>query len=83
MKSLKANFRKTKRLNPRWSDYICFTHIIKGKCFDNQIVKKNFENLVNPDNYDKSNKKNILKNLYRLNVTKPTEESSFGGSKSS
>jgi hypothetical protein len=57
-------------------------YTVRQKHFDNQIIKKNFEILVNSKEYDINDKKQILHFLYELTNSKPTEASSLGVVKS-
>ena len=60
MKSIQRNFSKISTDNPYWSTIICFAHIIRKKRYHYQVIKKYFNLLVDKDDYDKKDKKQIL-----------------------
>lgn len=54
-------FNETKRLNPYWSDYICFAEIvIRRKNLHARTIKRYFEQLVDKEDYAKPDKRQIL-----------------------
>ncbi|MGD0576506.1 MAG: hypothetical protein ABSA74_00310 [Candidatus Staskawiczbacteria bacterium] len=60
-------FNETKRLNPRWSDYICFAETIKGrKSLSTKTIKRYFDICVDKEDYAKSEKPAVLKYLIDL-----------------
>ena len=66
MKSLERRFNNITRLNPYWSSYICFTEAIKEQCFSKRTITNYFNKLVEKDDYDKVDKKQIIKHLISL-----------------
>ena len=60
-------FNEVKRLNPFWSDFICFAEVIKSRNFLSiRTIKKYFVQLVDKNDFAKSEKGQIIKNLIRL-----------------
>lgn len=56
-----AEFNNTMRLNPRWSSYTCFMEVLrKRKTMSRRIIRRAFEALVDPDDYRKEDKGEII-----------------------
>ena len=72
MKSLKRRFQKISDKNPMWSTYICFAETIKKQNFTRKSILYWFNKLVEKDDYDKKNKKELIDQLCEL--TKPADE---------
>jgi len=77
MKSLKYRFNNLKTIYPRykdsidhWSTYTKFAMAIKNQKFDEVIIRRYFNKLVDKDDYSKSDKKSILDFLYELSWSK-------------
>jgi predicted RNA-binding protein YlxR (DUF448 family) len=66
MKSLERRFRNISENNPHWSSYVCFAEAIWGQKFCKKIIKKYFNKLVERDDYEKRDKKQIIKFLVSL-----------------
>lgn len=66
MKSIERIFRQIEKENPYWSSYLCFVETIKRKKFSMKTVIRWFNKLVDEDNYDKSEKNDIIKDLINL-----------------
>lgn len=66
MKSIERRFNKIAKRNPFWSSYICFAEAIKGQKFSRQAIHRWFYKLVNQDDYDKSDTRDILAQLEEL-----------------
>jgi hypothetical protein len=66
MKSLKRVFNKIRRENPYWSDYTCFAEAVRGRKFSAKTIIRNFNSLVNKEEYAKSEKKGIIEHLAEL-----------------
>jgi len=60
MKSLERKFNKISKRNPYWSTYTCFTETIYGIGFSRQTIHRWFNVLVDKNDYDKTNKKEIM-----------------------
>jgi flagellar motor component MotA len=76
MKSLERRFNNISRLNHYWSSYICFAEAVKGRNFSKKIILRHFNALVEKDDYDKRDKKELIKNLLSLSK-KIAEEGMF------
>jgi hypothetical protein len=60
-------FNETQRLNPRWSSWICFAETIwKRDRLSKRTINKNFDRLVDRDDYDREVRKSLLHQLYEL-----------------
>lgn len=60
-------FSEIKRLNPLWSDYICFYETIKNrKSLHPRLIRKWFIRLVDENEYAKEDKNEILQYLIKL-----------------
>lgn len=66
MRSLERVLKKIKDKNPFWSDYICFAEAIKKRSFSKETIRRYFNKLVDKNEYDKKDKKDILKHLLIL-----------------
>lgn len=71
MRSIKRVFENIKRKNPYWSDYICFSQAVSGKCFSKKTISRYFNKLVDNNDYSRREKKAILEWLISISqVTK-------------
>lgn len=62
-----AEFKETKRLNPFWSDYVCFFETIKKrKNLSCRTIKKYFDICVDRGDYARSEKRAVLQYLISL-----------------
>ena len=60
-------FEETKKINPYWSSWICFTEMIKGK--DNiskRTIRRAFDKAVDQDDYFKKERSVLLDFCYSL-----------------
>ncbi len=64
MKSIQRRFNDITNKNPHWSSYICFAEAIKEQGFGKESISIWFNKLVEKDDYDKKDKKDILTKLY-------------------
>lgn len=63
----KQIFYDLQRLNPLWSDWICFCEAIKGKKYlKRTTIRKWFKILVDKDDYAKEDEVELLGFLYTL-----------------
>jgi len=63
----KGIFYDTKRLNPYWSDWVCFCETIKGKKYlKRPTIRKWFNNLIDKNDYSEEDKVELLGYLYSL-----------------
>lgn len=73
MKSLQRRFRIIELKNPDWSTYVIFSKAIEGQEFNVQAISRWFSVLVDKDDYAKSEKKVIIRNLEKLSK-KPEDD---------
>jgi hypothetical protein len=66
MRSLRRVFNKIRSENPYWSDYICFAEAVRGRNFSRKTIIRNFNSLVDKEDYIKSEKKEIIDFLVEL-----------------
>jgi len=66
VRSLKRVFNKVKNENPFWSDYICFAEAVHGRKFSRKTIIRNFNSLVNKEDYARSEKREIIDFLVEL-----------------
>lgn len=67
-----VEFQEKMRLNPRWSSWTCFTEILKKRNnISRRTIKKNFERLVDEDDYAKNERGELLKFLFGYADEKP------------
>jgi hypothetical protein len=72
MKSLKRRFQKISKENPYWSTNTCFNIAIRGQNFNEQTIRRFFNKLVDKDDYDKKDKKELL--AFHLESAKEPED---------
>ncbi len=66
MKSLKRRFDNITEKKPFWSSFICFAEAVKGQRFTSPILHRWFQNLVQKNDYDQSDKRALLNHLDSL-----------------
>lgn len=67
MKSLNRRFKNIQEKNPYWSSLICFMEAIRGQRFSKDTLYRYFNKLVDKDDYQKEQRKDILKNILEAN----------------
>ena len=72
MKSIERRFKKINDLNPDWSSGTCFAIAIMNQNFSRQIILNGFNKLVEKDDYNKKDKKDIT--AFFLTLSKIAEE---------
>ena len=77
MKSIKRLFEKIAKENPSWGSVVVFNHIVNGKNFTHDRIGRTFNELVDQNEYLKSEKKGLLKYLYLVNT--PLNRTKNGG----
>jgi len=77
MRSIERRFKNIAEKNPLWSSYICFAEAIKGQKFTKPMISMWFSKLVEKDDYSKSDKNQLLKQLE--NLSNATEDTNFRG----
>jgi len=76
MKSLQRRFNNISKQNPCWSSWICLAEAVEDQNFSERTISKYFNALVEKDDYDKRDKKGLIKNLLSLSQ-KTAEEGMF------
>ena len=76
MKSLQRRFNNISKQNPYWGSWTCFAGAVRDQEFSKRTISKHFNALVEKDDYDKRDKKELIKNLLSLSQN-ITEESMF------
>jgi hypothetical protein len=66
MRSLRRIFKRIRDENPYWSDYTCFAEAIRGRRFSRKTIIRNFNSLVDKEDYAKNEKKGIIEHLAEL-----------------
>jgi hypothetical protein len=66
MRSVKKVFNRINSENPYWSDYICFAEAVRGRRFSRKTIIRNFNSLVDKEDYARSEKKEIIDFLVEL-----------------
>ncbi len=66
MRSIERVFNKVRKENPYLSDYICFAEAVEGRNFSRQTIARYFNKLVDKDDYDSKDKKELLQQLFEL-----------------
>jgi len=66
MRAVERVFNKIRKANPYWSDYICFTETVMGRKFSRQSITRHFNKLVDKSDYDRKDKKELLRQLFEL-----------------
>ena len=74
MRSIEKRFKQIEKYNPYWSSYICFSESIKNQRFSKPIISRWFNKLVEKNDYDKKDKKEILLYLYNLSNRSEDDE---------
>ncbi len=69
MKSLQRRFNNAVKRYPHHSFYICFVKAIQEQGFNRQTISRWFNKLVPEDDYDITEKKDIIKDLIRISDT--------------
>jgi len=59
---LNDTFKEIESKQPLWSTYICFVTALKKK-FTKKEIRKGFKDLVDPEDYDKCERKDIVNDL--------------------
>ncbi len=79
MKSIKHDFENVSKKHWDLSSFVCFGMTIKGKGYSSSVIRKNFNKLVDPEDYDKSNKIEYYRHFN--NLANPLVEAQKGTQK--
>jgi hypothetical protein len=66
MRSLRRIFSKIRCENPYWSDYTCFAEAIRERRFSRKNIVRNFDSLVDKEDYARGEKREIIEHLVEL-----------------
>lgn len=77
MKSLERRFKNISVKKSDWSSYICFAEAVKDQRFNKQTIHRWFYKLVEKDDYDRNEKRELLINL--VNLSNPIEDNKKTG----
>jgi hypothetical protein len=66
MKSITERCNKFAEKNPNWSSYLCFAEVLKHHKYNRKQISYWFNKLVDPDDYAKSEKRQIIDFLVNL-----------------
>lgn len=66
MRSIERRYKNIEARNPFWSSFVCFVEAIKNQHFNRQAISRWFSKLVKKDDYTRSDKNQILKQLGEL-----------------
>jgi hypothetical protein len=72
MRSIQKRFNKIQEKNPYWSSMTCFNEAIREQGYSQKNIYYWFPKLVDKDDYQKSDKKDIL--CFLLSLSKRAEE---------
>jgi len=72
MKSIARRFNKINQKNPGLSNMSCFAMAITDQNFSHQTITRGFNKLVDKDDYDKKDKKEII--AFHERLTKRPED---------
>ena len=59
MKSIKAAYLKEVKHHPDWSSILCFREAVKGRRFHKTTLQRNFNTLVDKDDYAPNEKERL------------------------
>jgi negative regulator of replication initiation len=66
MRSIKARFKKVEAKHPEYSSYLAFADAIWGENFCKDKLVRHFNKLVEKEDYDKAEKKAVVRFLLSL-----------------
>lgn len=70
MRSIERRFNQNRNRNPGWSTWTCFADAIMDQNFNKESIQKNFNKLVDKNDYVQSEKMQLFKYLYQ--ISKPS-----------
>lgn len=60
-------FNETQKMNPFWSSWVCFCETVWNKNgLSKRIINRFFDKLIDKDDYDKKDRRSLLRQLYEL-----------------
>jgi len=77
MRSVRRVFKRIEAKNPYRSSLLCFAEAVRGRSFSRKTIIRNFNALVDKEDYAKNERKEIVEFLAEL--SKDAEEGYFKG----
>lgn len=75
MRNIKSRFEAMTKKYPNHSSYLCFGRAVCGQNFSPRFISKFFDELVDKDDYDRSDKKEHIRHF--LSLTNTSDGDSF------
>lgn len=69
MRSIERKYEIISQKKPLWSSLVCFAETIKGRRLNRQTIRRWFHRLVEKDDYERSEKRELLLWLEDLSNT--------------
>jgi len=66
MRSVRRVFKRIEAKNPCWSSLLCFAEAVRGRNFSRRTILRNFNALVDEEDYAKDEKNEIIEFLVEL-----------------
>lgn len=66
MKSIERRFKKIAKANKNWTTYDCFAVAVYKQKFNEVIIGRWFNKLVDTEDYFNDEKKDVLRHLYNI-----------------
>jgi len=66
MKSVRRVFKRIRAENPYWSSLLCFAETVRERNFSRRAILRNFNALIDKEDYAKNEKKEIIEFLVEL-----------------
>jgi len=69
MRSIARRYKNIEKKYIELPSFICFGRAIRGQRFTQKVLRRHFNDLVDKNEYDKSDKRQLFNHFYRLNET--------------
>ena len=69
MRSIERRFNIEMDKSPQYSTFVNFCHAVQHQQFSKQVIIKWFNELVDPEDYDKSIKKELIEHVLELSFS--------------
>jgi hypothetical protein len=66
MRNIKSRFEAMTKKYPNHSSFICFGRAVWGQKFSQRFISQHFNELVDKDDYDRSDRKELIKHFLLL-----------------
>ena len=60
------SFNQIQELNPYWSSWVCLCEAVRSKNWSRRVIRKKFDNFVNKNDYSRSDRFQLLNNLFEI-----------------